>query len=188
MDASERNFEAALQRHFDKYGLQCIRVSLPLDPHPYQPYLEEEKWKALEAVGLLKGEETELELKGTFGGKYKKKVKKYAVADAAKQQAKFIKRNSDARGNQPSDQEVAFCWGTKKLVKVIKWIGPMKLGDYQEASVEYEYQFLNFSEWAKRPEVLRAFREIRDQVGVGNRAKMGVLLTSNGWEAKPAYQ
>lgn len=189
MDASERNFEAALKAHFDKYGLQCLRVSLPLNPQPYQRHLEEEKWKALEAVGLLKREEIEFERETLVGNrKYKMKVDKYTVASAARQQANFIKRRSDAGEAALSEQKIAFCWGTKKLVKVVKWVGPMKLGDYQEASVEYEFRLLNFSEWANRPEVRRAFREVRDQVGVGNRATMGVLLTSNGWEAKPDYR
>ncbi|WP_083953716.1 hypothetical protein [Thauera butanivorans] len=78
------------------------------------------------------------------------------------------------------------CWGKKALDKIMKWEGPMKFGDYQEAGITYTYKVNNLADWAKKPEVQAAFPVVKSVLdGAGSKeSKHAVKLTSQGWEAK----
>ncbi|HEY0335112.1 MAG TPA: hypothetical protein VGC74_15620 [Stenotrophomonas sp.] len=77
------------------------------------------------------------------------------------------------------------CYGNKALEKVVKWEGPMKLGDYQEADVKYLYRTDGLADWAKSQEIQAAFPNVKEWIeGAGNKQQShGVHLTSVGWEA-----
>jgi hypothetical protein len=59
----------------------------------------------------------------------------------------------------------------------------MKLGDYKGTSVYYTYQIADLADWAKRPDVQAANRELRETVGgIGAREfHYAVTLTNEGW-------
>ncbi|MDG5826958.1 hypothetical protein MRX60_13075 (plasmid) [Xylella fastidiosa subsp. pauca] len=84
------------------------------------------------------------------------------------------------------ETQTDLCWGKKALDKVVKWEGPMKFGDYQEANVKYLYKIDGLADWAKKPEILAAFPyvgQITEDAGKKEQ-QHGVKLTSVGWEAK----
>lgn len=125
---------------------------------------------ALEAVGLVKGEDTEVEAPIHMTESPPKKIKehRYTLTEAA---TPYVK-NQD------------LCWGKKTLDKIVKWEGPMKLGDYQEADVTYTYKIEHVAEWARKPDIQAAIPVIhREHEGVGKERKHSVHLTSQGWEA-----
>ena len=55
----------------------------------------------------------------------------------------------------------SLCYGRKALEKVAKWEGPMKLGDYQSASVKYLYRVVDLAEWANSREIQAAFPHVK---------------------------
>lgn len=76
--------------------------------------------------------------------------------------------------------------GKKALDKIVKWEGPMKFGDYQEAGITYNYKVNNLADWAKKPEVQAAFPFVKSVLdGAGSKeSKHAIKLTSQAWEAK----
>ena len=116
----------------------------------------------LEKIDLVRAEDAEVDevhfLTGRPTGKMRK-VRRYALTDAAKPFAKEKKR----REFGPKDDIITdLCWGKRVLDKVVKWDAPMKLGDYQETHVTYTYKIANFAEWANNPEVQEAFPYIKN--------------------------
>jgi len=181
-DANEKNFGAALTQYLDKTGDLCLDIPRPSNGHKsveigdidyiwektmgkstgFRPGLVAQMG-ALEVVGLAKGEEIGVGKEG--------KKKRYTLTDAAK----------------PFMQEkVGLCWGKAALDKVVKWEGPMKFGDYQEAGVSYTYKVNNLADWAKNSEIQAAFPQVKLILdGEGSKQeKHAVKLTSQGWEAK----
>ena len=134
---------------------------------------------ALASAGLVQAEDAETN--GLFGGKVN--VRRYNLADAAKP---YIKERAVQTIGNGTVKQADLCWGKKTLDKIVKWEGPMKLGDYQEAGITYTYQVNGVADWARKPEVLAAFPEIKSVLdGAGNReSKHVVKLTSQGWEAR----
>ena len=188
-DANEKNFGAAINQYFEvrdtMEGGLCLNImEWPVDVVPGRREWDEKTGRArqmttLEAVGLVKGEEIE-----TDDGK-KTKIKRYTLTEAAKP---FIQEKdvdhigfSDSKTVKKPD----ICWGKRVVDKVVKWEGPLKLGDYQEAKVTYTYKVINLVEWAKKPEVQETFPVIKHILdGAGTKEdRHSVHLTSQGWEA-----
>jgi hypothetical protein len=142
---------------------------------------------ALEAVGLSKGEDTEIPMTGfdgkPTGGKFK--VKRYVLTDAAKPFEQIKEVESFGMNGKTKGTQTDLCWGKKALDKVVKWEGPMKFGDYQEAKVTYHYKIKELADWAKKPEFLAAFPYVGQIIEGAEKKdeKHGVKLTSVGWEA-----
>jgi len=188
-DANEKNFGAALTQSFDKYGELCLTTAWPKDLAVSDSLLQNmqvqdaQKMAALEAVGLAKSEAAE-KMGASFGrGMVAFKVKRYTLTDAAKPFAREVPSNNPFSND--SQKSVNLCWGQKTLDKVVKWVGPMKLGDYQEAVVTYTYKIDKVAEWANNPAVQAAFKELKTTIdGVGTKEDTKkVSLTSLGWEA-----
>lgn len=99
------------------------------------------------------------------------KIKRYKLTDAAKPYL---------------HEESRLCWGQKVLEKVVKWEGPIMLGDYQVAKITYLYKIDIAADWTSKPEIPNAFPAIKNVLdGAGSRETTHVLkLTNNGWEAK----
>lgn len=181
--ANEKNFGIAVNQYFDKKGEMCLDpVTWPVDV--YEADLRQQKlypdgpagqMAALEAVGLAKGEDTELP--GTFvDGKPsgpKVKVKRYTMTDAAKP---FLRADA---GRQPR-----LCWGRKSLDKVIRWADPAKVGDHEESAVIYTYTLSNVAGWARTPQVKAAFPVLGRTVDGEHtqKEKLYVTLTPQGWQ------
>ncbi|MFC5473707.1 hypothetical protein [Paraherbaspirillum soli] len=194
-DANEKNFGAAIVQYLDKKGELCLNITKwPVDVNEMDLLLQKSmptgtagRMVALEAVGLAKGVDTELEGAG-FDGKpngVKFKVKRYTLTDAAKP----FERQKDVEhiglNGRIKEVQTDLCWGKMALDKVVKWEGPMKFGDYQEASVKYQYKIEGLADWAKKPEFLTAFphvAQIAEDAGKKEQ-QQSVKLTSVSWEA-----
>lgn len=195
-DANEKNFGAALTQYFDKKGDLCLNTKRwPVDLNEYDVRLQKTtatgpggQMAALEAAGLVKDEDIEVDVMGIMGKPTgtKAKVKRYTLTNAAKPFAQEREVSAIGLNGRTTEKQTDLCWGKKALDKVVKWEGPMKLGDYQEASVTYLYKVNNVAEWAKRPDVQASFpvvKSILDAAGT-KPAKHPIKLTSEGWEAK----
>lgn len=114
------------------------------------------------------------------------KVKRYTLTDAAKKYVREKEVENFGMGGPVKGKQTDLCWGKKALEKVVKWEGPMKLGDYQEALVTYTYKINDLADWAKKPDVQNVYPVI-GRLAQGEKSleeKHAVKLTSNGWEAK----
>lgn len=195
-DANDRNFGAALTQYLDKKGDLCLDTRRwPVDVTEMDLRLQKTmhtgtagQMAALEAVGLVKGEDTEVDIIGIMGkpSGLKARIKRYALTDAAKPFAQEKDVDSIGLNGKTTVRQSDLCWGKKALDKIVKWEGPMKLGDYQEAGITYTYKVNNAADWAKKPEVQAAFPVVKSILdGAGSKEfKHAVKLTSQGWEAK----
>lgn len=196
-DANEKNFGAALTQYFDKKGDLCLNTKRwPVDLSEMDLRLQKtmqagsaNQMAALEAAGLVKGEDTEVDIMGFMDNKptgRKAKVKRYTLTDAAKPFAQEKNVDSTGLNGKTTVKQTDLCWGKKALDKIVKWEGPMKFGDYQEAGITYTYKVNNLADWAKKPDVQAAFpfvKSVLDSAG-SKESKHAVKLTSQGWEAK----
>ncbi|WP_413674005.1 hypothetical protein ACEN9H_05265 [Massilia cellulosiltytica] len=195
-DANEKNFGAALNQYFDKKGQLCLDSrKWPVDVSDMDRRLQgtsrvgvANRMAALEAAGLVRGEDAEIEGTGwdSKPNGVKFKVKRYVLTDAAKPFVQEKDVRSIGLDGVKTIRQPDLCWGRKAVDKVVKWEGPMKLGDYQEAGVTYTYKIENTADWARKPDVQAAFPFIKTVLdGAGKEeARHGVKLTSVGWEAK----
>lgn len=195
-DASEKNFGAAMNQYFDQKGSLCLNTKKwPVEVTEMDQRLAKSlqtgsfvQMEALKAAGLVRSEDVDVEIMGIMGKPTgaKVKVKHYSLTDAAKPFTKSEAVDSIGLSGKTTVQQTDICWGKKALDKIVKWEGPMKLGDYQEAGITYTYKVNDIAMWAKKPEIQSAFPGIKntlDEAGK-NELKHAVKLTSLGWEAK----
>ena len=164
-EPNEKNFKAALSQYFEKNGELCLGIySWPVAVMAFELKSRDtsqgdkvNQMEALAAVGLVKSTDDKNGARGYF------------TTDAAKP---FL------RGQD-------LCWGKKSPDKIVKWDGPIKLGEYQEAKVTYTYQIDSLAEWAKNPEVQNAFKSMKTTIDNANKHEdhHALKLTSKGWEA-----
>lgn len=199
-DANEKNFGAAIGQYLDKKGELCLRLNKwPVDVSEMDLTLQKNmptgtagQMQALAAVGLAIGADAEVEQLGGLGLSYNKptarkfKVKRYVLTDAG--QKFYREKEVDGIGLQSRKQVMQgdICYGKKALDKVVKWEGPMKFGDYQEANVKYLYKIENLPDWTKNNEFLSAFPYVGQIIEAAGKKEQqgGVKLTSQGWEPK----
>lgn len=188
-DANEKNFNTAMSQYFEKKGAQCLRgEKWPVDfsviemkMHERNPQLRVNQMEALVTAGLAKGEDVQVDAVDFIGkpNGRKAQVRRYVLTEAAR----------------PFEQEVVgglsrgyteLCWGQLAVDKIVKWEGPMKFGDYQEAGIVYTYKVVKVADWASKPEVLAAYAQVKQVFdGVEKTERKHMLkLTSIGWEAK----
>lgn len=190
-DPSRSNFAAAMNQYFAAKGELCIGAQRwPVEVSDMDIKLGENlasgtarKMAALEAAGLASGKEVEVDLMGIMGKPTGKKVprRQYTLTERAKP---FEKPSSADTAASPA--KIDLCWGKKALDNVVKWEGPMKLGDYQEVGVTYTYKINDVADWAKAPGIQAAFPQIKRVLdGAGkDESRHALKLTSEGWEAK----
>jgi len=193
-DPNEKNFGAALSQYLEKKGELCLGFrKWPIDVSEADLRLQKtmptgtaNRMAALEQAGLVSSAMTEVVEKSYITGTLMKfTVKRYAVTDAGK--TYYHEWEVDSFGSDGAKMVKLgdLCYGKKSLEKVVKWEGPIKLGDYQEAGVTYLYKIEGIADWAKRPEIQATFPSIpRMLEGAGKTLQThGVKLTSAGWEA-----
>lgn len=192
-DANEKNFSAAMSQYFDKKGDLCLNTKLwPVDLSEMDLRLQKSmrpgsanQMAVLEAAGLVKSEDTEVDIMGKPNGA-KAKIKRYTLTDAAMPFAQERVVSSKNLDDDTDERKTALCWGKKVLDKIVKWESTMKFGDYQEAGITYTYRVNNLADWAKTPNVQTAFPVLKSILdGVGSKeSKHTIKQTSQGWEAK----
>ncbi|MCW5258259.1 hypothetical protein D5038_18430 [Verminephrobacter aporrectodeae subsp. tuberculatae] len=188
-DVNEKNFGAAMKQYFEKKGELCLGLrKWPADVSQEDLKAQKDdptnmagKMEALVAVGLVSGTDTEIDQLHWASNKptgRKLMVKRYALTDAGKKFHREWERDQE----QVSD----ICYGNLALDKIVKWEGPMKRGDYQEARVTYLYEIDDLAGWAKKSEIQTAFPKVGKIIGGAEKKeqKHQVKLTSLGWEAK----
>lgn len=180
-DPSEKNFTEVVARYLGQKGRLSIAVrSWPVDIDEVavrfrdaQPTGLAAQMKALEAVGLVRSTVVQVDRKpdaigAFFGGKTRhENVVRYDRTEAAQSQT----------------QEGDLCYGQKTLDRVVKWEGPLKLGDYQEVKVWYTARLTRLADWTSRPEIKSAFPRIAGALkNAGQESTLRLKLTSEGWE------
>lgn len=188
-DANEKNFGAAMSQYMENKGAQCLRgqkwpVDFPpmtLKMHERQPLAQVTQMQALEAAGMVKGEDMQVDAVDFIGKPTGRKtqVRRYTLTDAAQP---FAREQTGTL----STGYTQLCWGQMAIDKIVKWEGPMKFGDYQEAGITYTYKLTDVATWASMPEVQAAFVDVKKiPEGAGTMERKHVVkLTSEGWEAK----
>lgn len=194
-DPNEKNFGAALTQYFEKKGDLCLNTKRwPLDLNEFDlrqqkttPTSPSGQMAALEAVGLVKGADIEVEIMGIMGKPTggKTRIRRYVLTDAAKPFAQERPVDLIDYNNKSPGKHMDLCWGKKALGKIVKWEGPIKFGDYQAAGITYLYKVDNLANWATKPEVQAAFPVVKVLLDGADtkEAKHSVKLTSQGWEA-----
>lgn len=195
-DPNEKNFGVAMNQYFDKKGDLCLNTKKwPVEVTQMDQRMAKSlqtgsfaRMEALQAAGLVRGEDVDVEIMGIMGKPTgaKVKVKQYSLTDAAKPFAQTKDVDSIGLNGKTTIQQTDICWGKKGLDKIVKWEGPMKLGDYQEARLAYTYKVNGVAPWANNPDIQSAFPQIKNTLdGVSKtELKHAVKLTSLGWEAK----
>jgi hypothetical protein len=196
-DANEKNFGAAISQYLDKKGELCLGTNKwPVDVTEMDLRLQNTiptgtagQMEALTAVGLVSGVDAEVDQVGMFDNKptgHKFKVKRYTLTDAGKRFYREKEVNQIGLGGAKKVMQGNLCYGKKSLDKVVKWEGPMKFGDYQEANVKYLYKINDLADWTKKPEFQTAFPYIAQIIdGAGKKEQQGaVKLTNIGWEPR----
>lgn len=193
-DANEKNFGAALSQYFEKKGELCLDLGRwPVDVTDFDQRQQAtlrtgvaNRMAALEAAGLVSGTAAEVQDKGFLNHVSTYKVKRYDLVAAATPFVREKEATQISLDGATKSIHRDLCWGQKTLDAVVKWEGPMKFGDYQEASVTYTYKIKNLANWATRPDVQAAFAGVKPLIdGAGAKElKHAVKLTSQGWEAR----
>ncbi len=196
-DPTEKNFSAAIKQYLDKKGDLCLRLNKwPVDLSEADlrmlkalPTGEAAQMHALATAGVVSGIDAQVDQVGMFDGKptgQKFPVKRYTLTEAGK---KYYREQDVTRiglDGVGTGKQGDICYGKKKLQKVVKWEGPMKFGDYQEANVIYLYQIDNLADWSSSREFAAAFPHAARLIEEAGKKEQqgGVKLTSAGWEPK----
>ncbi|MDB6062330.1 MAG: hypothetical protein JWM78_2433 [Verrucomicrobiaceae bacterium] len=198
-DANETNFSAAIIQHLDKEGGLCLRLNKwPVDLTEMDlrfqktiPTATAGQMDALGTIGLVSGADAEVDQMDMFGKPtgHKFKVKRYDLTGEGKKFYREKEVDQTGMGGSKKVIQGDICYGKKLLDTVVKWEGPMKFGDYQEANVKYLYKIDGLADWAKKPELQSAFPYIAQTIDAAgkNEQQLVVKLTSLGWEAKGLY-
>jgi hypothetical protein len=196
-DANEENFSAAIQQYMTKKGALCLGLTKwPVDLTEQDQRMGKAiptsiagQMAVLESAGLVSSSDAEIDQIGFMSGKpngAKLKVKRYQFTEAAK---KYLHEKEVDQINLDGVKKIKqddLCYGNMALDKLGKWVGPMKLGDYQEAEIHFTYKIDGLADWANKPDFQVAFPYIARTIsGAGNKEMTrAVELTSEGWEAK----
>ena len=182
--SNEANFKAAINEYLIKHGKTCIPISRPFPFDIPIANLNETagpvtEMAALERVGLLHSTNTTAVVHGMLdalrGSRPPQAVKRYEMSSDGQ---KYFQQYQTAIG-----QSDGFCYGQKEVNSIVKWDELVKQGDSSVTSVTYTYRIENQADWARQPDVERAFPIIKmtlDQAGTNQTAE--AHLTNKGWE------
>ncbi len=119
--------------------------------------------KSLEAAGLVSGIESTREVNGKVvrNVTYRRTAKGLAVS-----------------------QGPSICYARGELDRIVKWKGPIALGEYQAAFVYYTVKTAHIESWANSPDVQAAFPTMKSVVkGEETKVRQIVIdLSSEGWD------
>lgn len=190
-DPNKGNFSTAIDAYLAKKGELCLNdetwpsEKTEMDERIGASLGGGNRMKALESAGLISSSKTEKQIL-SYNGKptgRSQSITRYDLTD----KGKTFFQETKSRFSSPKEGEIrgALCYGKKALAEIIKWEGPMKLGDYQEAKVFYHYKINDLADWAQSPEIQAVYPNVKTWVdGAGDKQQThGVHLTSIGWEA-----
>ena len=188
-DANVKDLSDATNASLAKKGQLCLGLAAkwPVDLQDSDRgpgIVRGSQMAALEKVGLVRSHETETEVTPLSGtAPVKVKVLRYELTDDGKKfyqekEAQGLIGEKESRGD--------ICFGQQALDSVIKTEGPITVGDKKEMTLYYTYKIENLADWAKNPDIQRAFPGIVPTInGVGKATlNQNLTLTDQGWEAQ----
>ena len=113
----------------------------------------------------------------------KVKVLRYELTDDGK---KFYQEKEAAGLIGEKESRGDICFGQQALDSVIKTEGPITVGDKKEMTLYYTYKIENLADWAKNPDIQRAFPGIVPTINGAGKTTLNqnLTLTDQGWEAQ----
>lgn len=139
---------------------------------------------ALQGVGLVDNQPAIIAVKAIFGPSMQQvAVHRYTLTEKGRHYIRNVTATDLFDAHSP--KKPALCVGVKTLNEVQKWDGPMRLGDYAEATVYYSFRVVGLPDWTSNPAVQKAF-PVLQQIGNGSPVDTRAILklTSNGWEVR----
>ncbi len=120
------------------------------------------QFKALESAGLVAGTESER-----------------MVAGKAQH---FTTYRRTAQG-EATFFNATFCYARVEFDRVVKWKGPIVLGDYRVAWVYYATKPGHVADWARAPEIVAAFPTVKAFLNDPPKERqVAIDLSSEGWD------
>jgi hypothetical protein len=143
----------------------AIDVALDAESNP-SPAVQQTRFvqlRALEAVGMVTRNDGTREVNGRT-----QHIASFRVSDQAR----------------PYLVDHALCYARATLDNVVKWKGPIALGDYRAAFVYYTTKIGPLADWARAPEIVAAFPTIALNVKNGTPKTRQVVIdkSSEGWD------
>ncbi|MBB5343361.1 hypothetical protein [Tunturibacter empetritectus] len=182
----DTNFTQAINEHLMKHGQVCTVMDrqFPIDV----PRSEQDeqlgigrKLEALKQATLVQATDTTSVVHGMLdslrGSTPPQLVRRYQLTAEGQ---KYFRQIPGTLG-----QPRGFCYGQKTVDTIVKWTEPAALGSISQTEVTYTYKIANPAAWAERPDVQRAFPDIRENLNGGSKTteQVGLQQTSRGWEA-----
>ncbi len=181
----DANFAKALNQYLADHGEACTVIGhqFPVDvsrSEQREQYGIGPKLAALEQADLVQVIETTAVIHGMLdplrGSTPPQSVKRYELTEDGKRYFQLIP-GTPGRSS-------GFCYGQKRVDAIVKWTEPIEGGASSRAEITYTYKIDDVATWAQRPDVQRAFSDIRTTVNGASKTTeiAGLQLTSNGWE------
>jgi hypothetical protein len=182
---SDANFAKAINQYLTKHGDVCTVVGrgFPVDvPKSEQgdQYGTGPQLAALEQAGLVHSSDTTAVVHGMLdslrGSTPPQPVKRYELTEEGK---KYFRQASGGLGETGS-----VCYGQKTVDSIVRWTDPVTTGADSQTEVTYTYRIADLAPWAERPDVQRAFSDVRMTVTGQSRTTQvaGLQLTNKGWQ------
>ena len=187
-DANIKDLSDATNAYLAKKGQLCLGISTkwPVDLQDSDQRtgnVKASEMAALEKVGLVRSQNAEAEYTTLSGRPAKAKVLRYELTDEGK---KFY-REKDVVGLGPNKEALGdICFGQQALDSVVKTDGPIAVGDKKQVTLYYTYKIENLAEWAKNPDIQKAFPGIVPTINAAGKTTLNqnLTLTDQGWVAQ----
>ena len=188
-DANEKNLSDATNAYLVKKGQLCLGLAAkwPVDLQDSDRgpgIVRGSQMVALEKIGLVRSHEAETEFTPLSGTRpVKAKVLRYELTDDGK---KFYQEKEAAGLIGQKESRGDICFGQQALDTVIKTEGPITVGEKKEMTLYYTYKIENLADWAKNPDIQRAFPGIIPTLNGAGKTTLNqnLILTDQGWEAQ----
>jgi len=187
--ATDKNFSEALNAYLVNKGRLCLGLAskwpIDIDLRDRGTNLgQAPAMAALQKVGLVHSYEGETSYTPLLSDLLSKhEVLRYELTDEGRQ---FYREKEYSVPNGPSDVHGDLCYGQEAVDRIVKWEGPMDLGNYKQVSVFYTYKIEQLAGWVSDPDVRRAFPSVVLTINsAGQRILTRTLiLTNEGWGAE----
>lgn len=188
-DATEKNLSEATNTYLVKKGQLCLGIATkwPVDLQDSDRgpgMVRGSEMSALEKIGLVRSHETEIEITPLSGTRaVKAKALRYELTDDGK---KFYQEKEAVGLIGEKESRGDICFGQQALDSVIKTEGPITIGDKKQMTLYYTYKIENLADWAKNPDIQRAFPGIVSTINGAGKTTLNqnLILTDQGWEAQ----
>jgi hypothetical protein len=187
-DATEANFEAALNAHFSKMK-ECFKVGKePNENGIIQSFRSDGKgfgadkrdfFDDLTAAGLLATVSFNKEEK-TFSGTGKQMVT-YVGFKISSEGEKYLRPDELDKGFYRTGTP-QLCYGTPQVVDIINFTEPADAMGVKASNVQFTYEVVDVAPWATNPAIVKQFKWLPERLA--NQAIEGdedLVLTNDGW-------